>query len=175
MRVTIFSSSSVEDKKYLTLAHEVASYLASKKYELVCGGVASSMMLEIYNEFKKKNLNVTCYTLDCYKEDLVCSNTLIYNQTFDRLKNIYNNTDLFIALPGGTGSLTEIFGCLEEIRTQDKNKKIIIFNYNNFYMPIINFIDKLIENGFNNKEIKDYIVIANNIDELKKKVSELYE
>ena len=82
---------------------------------------------------------------------------------------------MFIALPGGTGSLTEIFGCLEEIRTQDKNKKIIIFNYNNFYMPIINFIDKLIENGFNNKEIKDYIVIANNIDELKKKVSELYE
>lgn len=173
MRVTIISSASVQQKKYLDLARQVGKFLSEQKYDLVVGGVSGSMMKIIYEEFKKNNNHVLCNTLECYQEDLICEHTILYEQTFDRLKGIYNQTDKIIVLPGGTGSLTELFGILEEIRTQDFDKKIIIFNDHNFYTPILNFIDNLIDQGFNQKEIKKYLDIVNTMDELKEKVSEI--
>ena len=175
MKVTLISSSSVENKEYLTLANEVATYLSNKKYDLIVGGVSSSMMQVIYNKFKEKNCNITCNTMECYKEDLICEKTILYAQTFDRLKATYNDTDIIIALPGGTGSLAEIFGILEEIRTLNKERKLIIYNYKEFYTPILNYIDELIGKGFNKIEIKDYLIVIKNLDELKKRVSEIYE
>lgn len=172
MKVTIISSASVQNPEYLDLAHEVGSFLASKSFDLVVGGISGSMMKVIYEEFVKRKNHVVCNTLSCCQGDLICNNTILYDQTFDRLKGIYNQTDQMIVLPGGTGSLTELFGILEEIRTQDQQKRIIILNYHNFYTPVLDFIDQLIDQGFNQKEIKDYLIVVNTIEELKEKVSE---
>lgn len=172
MKVTVISSASVREEKYLKLASQVGKMLASHNYDLVVGGISGSMMKIIYEEFIKQKRSVICNTLTCYKDDLICKNTVLYDQTFDRLKGIYNATDKIIILPGGTGSLAELFGCLEEIRTQDFNKKIIILNYHDFYTPILNFIDNLIYEGFNSEDIKKYLDIVYTIEELERKVSE---
>ncbi len=171
MKITIVSSASVQNPEYLDLAHEVGAFLASESFDLVVGGISGSMMKIIYEEFTKRKNCVVCNTLSCYQNDLICDNTVLYDQTFDRLKGIYNQTDQIIVLPGGTGSLTELFGVLEEIRTQDQQKRIIILNYHNFYTPILNFIDQLIDQGFNQPDIKNYLIIVNTIEELKEKVS----
>lgn len=171
MKITIVSSASVQNPEYLDLAHEVGAFLASQSFDLVVGGISGSMMKIIYEEFIKRKNRVVCNTLSCYQGDLICDNAVLYDQTFDRLKGIYNQTDQIIVLPGGTGSLTELFGVLEEIRTQDQQKKIIILNYHNFYTPILNFIDNLIDQGFNQQDIKDYLIVVNTIEELKEKVS----
>lgn len=175
MRVTIISSASVKQKQYLDIAKEVASFLARKKWDLVVGGVSGSMMRIVYDEFNQNHCHILCHTMSCYQNDLICPNTILHQQTFDRLKGIYNQTDMVIVLPGGTGSLTELFGILEEIRTQDQKKKIILLNVNHFYTPILNFLDELIEQGFNQKEIKDYLVVVDTIEDLKEKVGKQYE
>ena len=53
MKVSLLCSASIKDEQYLLLADEVSKYFAEHKYELVCGGVSSSMLGTIYNNFKK--------------------------------------------------------------------------------------------------------------------------
>ena len=75
-------------------------------------------------------------------------------------------------LPGGTGSLSEIFSSLEEYRTIDQLKQIIIYNYKGFYDPIISLIERLIKEGFNDEGVIKKLIVVNNLKELKMKVSE---
>ena len=70
----------------------------------------------------------------------------------------------------GTGSLSEIFACLEEYRTLDSNKRLILYNDDGFYDDLISSIGKLIELGFNDKSILEKIEIVNTIDELKERM-----
>lgn len=173
MKVWMASSSSTENLNYLNLAKEVANIFTENHFELVCGGIKSSMMKEIFEEFQKQNLSTTVVTLTCYNEDLSkANNTYLVSSTFERTKKLYELADILVFLPGGTGSLSEIFSSLEEYRTIDQLKQIIIYNYKGFYDPIISLIERLIKEGFNDEGVIKKLIVVNNLKELKMKVSE---
>ena len=122
-------SSRVKEEKYLTLAKEVAEFFAKRNDELICGGINDSMMKVIYEVFRENNQNISCVTLSCYNEDLsMLKNVLLVESTFDRAKELYNQMYIAIFLPGGTGSVAELFASLEEHRTLENNKKLILLN-----------------------------------------------
>lgn len=171
MKVWITSSSRVNDEKYLEIARSVANVLSKFGYDLLCGGISSSMMKEIYNVFSKENRNISCVTLKCYNEVFDCFEPIYVDNTFDRTKTLYDMSDVIIFLPGGTGSLSEIFACLEEYRTLDSNKRLILYNEDGFYNTLISSLDNLIKLGFNNKSILEKIEIVNTIDELKERMN----
>lgn len=175
MKVWIASSSRVENNKYLTIAKNVASVFCECGYDLVCGGIASSMMQEVYNEFKRHDKEVSCVTLKCYNEKFDDIEPIYVDSTFDRLKTLYNLADVLVFLPGGTGSLSELFSSLEEYRTINSNKRIILYNEDGFYDSLISSLDSLIELGFNDKSILNKLEIVNTISDLKKKGCEYYE
>ncbi len=172
MKIWIASSSRVKDSQYITLAHEVASFFASRGDELLCGGVNDSMMKEIFQTFKKNGRETSCCTLACYQEDLSSvDNASLLDSTFERTRKLYEMADIIVFLPGGTGSIAEIFASLEEYRTLESTKKLILYNYDNFYEPLIMFIKKLVDLGFNDSSILEKIIIVNTLEELEKKVS----
>lgn len=174
MKIWITSSSRVKDSRYLTLAKDVATLFANNGDELLCGGINDSMMKEIFQTFKENNCQTSCLTLECYQEDLSrVDNKYLLASTFDRTKKLYEMADVIIFLPGGTGSLAEIFSSLEEYRTLESNKRLILYNYNNFYEPVITFIKNLVTAGFNDQSILEKISIVSTISELKEKVSEI--
>ena len=173
MKICVTSSSSVQDKKYMSLASSYTQCLMNLNIELICGGLSSSMMKEVYETFINHKKQVKCYTLSCYNEEKICENTNLLDTTFDRTKKLYEEADLICVLPGGTGSLAEIFSFLEEARTQDA-KPIILVNENSFFDLIIEHMHKLIEEGFNKENIMEYITVVNTKEEFKKKVEEYY-
>ncbi len=173
MKICVASSSSVKDEKYTAMSRNYMEYLMDLDIELICGGVSSSMMKEVYEIFNKYNKKVTCYTLACYNEEKMVSNTFLLDTTFDRTKKLYEDSDIICILPGGSGSLSELMSFLEESRTQNL-KPIILVNENNFFDFIIEHMHKLIEEGFNKENIMDYIIVVNNKEEMKEKVEEYY-
>ena len=58
-------------------------------------------------------------------------------------------------MPGGTGTTAEIFSFIEEMRTIKTSKKLIIYNKNNHYNEMIQFIKYLVEKKFNTEDIFD--------------------
>lgn len=172
MRVTICSSSNnLISDEYKKIGRKVAELLASSNYDLNWGCASTSIMGICYEEFNKKNRKIYGYTTKKYENDIknlpnaVCN---IYDTTFDLKKNLFNDADIIIFLPGGTGTVSELFSDLEEVRSNDVDKKIIIYNENNYYDSLINMIDNMIKANFNDASIYDYFEVLNNIDELKK-------
>ena len=166
MKIFIGSSSRNEiNKEYLDLAEKVGKELKKYNYDLVFGAASTGMMGKITKYFN----NIYSYTVEKYAEDLKNINSkkeYILKTTFDRTKKMYKDANLLLLLPGGTGTLSELFGILEENRSVTNPKKYIIFNYNHYYDKALELIDNCIKNNFNSKDIKDYYEVVNNIEEL---------
>lgn len=167
------SSRNFINDKYLLLAKEVANICILRGYDLVFGASTNGMMGKCYNLFLENNQRIYSHTVSKYLDDLknINSNSeYIHETTFDRTKGLYQDANLILFLPGGTGTIAEIFSILEENRSIDLPKKVILYNYEGYYNKLLDLIKYCVENRFNEEIIFDNFKIVNDIDEL---ISEL--
>ncbi|MBQ6538917.1 MAG: LOG family protein [Bacilli bacterium] len=157
------SSENIKDS-YKEEVKKIASFLA-KNYDLIIGGVNNDGVFGILiDEFKDKNIDLI--TLPIYKEDYDKNINCTYvDTTFDRTKTCYKMADKVLILPGGTGTICEIFSILEESRTFD-GKEIIIFNLDNYYANTLEMIVDAVKHKFNDMSILDRIKVFNTSDDL---------
>ena len=145
MRVTISSSSSeIIDDKYKESAIKVCDYLAENGWDLNWGSGSISIMGICYDEFNKYNRKMYGYTSSKYADDidnLPNATHKIFDTTFDLKKNIFTDADLVLLLPGGTGTISEFFAYLEEVRSNDVNKDLVIYNENHHFDSTIALIE----------------------------------
>ena len=170
MKIFIGCSSHSEiDKKYIEDADFISKALARCGYDLIMGGIASEGMFgKIQSNFNDAHRNIKIYTLKLYHEDTSLFNvdcTYVKN-TFEREAKIYNDASKVLILPGGTGSLAELFSMLEDNRTIESTKEIIVYNQDEYYSDLIKFITRLIEDKFNDYSILNYIKIFNEKEDL---------
>ena len=177
MRVTISSSSAdIIDDKYKESAIKVCDYLAESGLDLNWGSGSISIMGICYNEFSKYNRKIYGYTSPKYADDidnLPKATHTIYEDTFDLKKNIFNDADLLVMLPGGTGTISELFAYLEEIRSNDKSKLLVLYNEDHHFDSTLALIEDLIARDFNRTNIYDYFKVANSFEEFKNIVNNL--
>ena len=177
MRVTISSSSNdAIDNKYKESAIKVCDYLAENGWDLNWGSGSISIMGICYDEFSKYNRNIYGYTSPKYADDienLPNAKHGIYETTFDLKKNIFNDADLLLMLAGGTGTVSEFFAYLEEVRSNDINTPLVVYNENHHFDPTLALIDDLIARNFNRDNIYDYFKVANSFEEFKSIISEI--
>lgn len=169
MRITISSSSSeIIDDLYKEESKKAIEYLANNGYDLNWGSGSISIMGLCYEGFKNSNRKIFGYTTNKYKDDidnLPAATHKIYDDTFDLKKYIYNDADILLCLPGGTGTISEFFSYIEESRSNDNFKKVVLYNINGHFNKTIELIDDLVERNFNSKSIYDYFIVVNNYDE----------
>ncbi len=166
MRIFIGCTSSEDlSDSYRKETKTISSFLASREYDLVIGGVNKNGIFSILiNEFTNRKIDLI--TLPIYKEDVPDNINVSYvDSTFDRCKRCYNMADKVLLLPGGIGTLCEIFAMLEEARTFD-NKELIIFNFNNYYAKTLEMIVEVIKHKFVDKSILDRIKVFNTSEDL---------
>lgn len=170
MNVFIGLSSSVKiNTKYYNLAKEVGTFLTDLNYNLICGSTDLGMAKIVSDIFYKKS-TISLFIHKKYLNEIkdININYTLCDSNFDRLKKIYEESDIYVILPGGIGTLSELFGILEEIR--DTNKKIILFNYNSYYNYLIEFLEKGVKANFIKEEDYKGIIIVKNMIEFKKEV-----
>ena len=178
MKITIGSSSNDNiDDQYKEGSKKVIEYLASKGFELIWGCASSSIMGISYKEFLKHNRKMYGFTTSKYISDLdnlkVAENTICDN-TFDLKKNFFYDADIILMLPGGTGTISELFAFLEELRSSDINKPFIIYNESGHFDSTLALIDDLVKRNFNSINIFNYFKVVNSFDEFKDIVDNFY-
>ena len=171
MRVTISSSSNdLIDDKYKKSSIELTDFLASSGCDLNWGSGSISIMGICYDEFVKYDRNIYGYTSSKYVDDienLPKATHKVFDTTFDLKKNIFTDADIIVMLPGGTGTISEFFAYLEEIRSNDIDKVLILYNSDHHFDKTIELIDDLVKRSFNGTNIYDYFKVANSLDEFK--------
>jgi hypothetical protein len=66
----------------------------------------------------------------------------------DQMNAMFNHVDAFIALPGGLGTLEEIFHISSWAQLHIHYKQIGLLNVNGFYDNLLSFLDQAVEQEF---------------------------
>ena len=75
-------------------------------------------------------------------------------------------SDVFVALPGGIGTLDEIFTIAAAATIGYHTKRVILFNMKGFWNSLIAMLDDLHTKGVTRKQWRNYITVANSLEEL---------
>ena len=85
----------------------------------------------------------------------------------DRKQLMLDESDVFVALPGGVGTLDEVFTVAASHTIGYHHKRVILFNMKGFWNAAIHMLDDLQERGFVRGQWRDYSQVANTLEELK--------
>ena len=85
----------------------------------------------------------------------------------DRKALMMAQSDVFIALPGGIGTLDEIFTVAASATIGYHSKTLILYDINGFWDTLIGMLDDLDSKGMVRGEWKRVIKVANTLDDIK--------
>jgi len=155
MKVTIYCASSAHlDPKYFNAAAKLAKILTSNKVAVIFGGGAEGLMGKIADVVSDNNGKIQGIMPHFMKEiewahpkvsDFIFTETMA-----ERKALMFQNTDAIIALPGGTGTLEELFEIITLKRLGKFTQPIIILNTANYYAPLKEMFKKSVEEKFMN-------------------------
>lgn len=169
MKIFIGCSSSEKiNKKYLQDAETLGKNLSAlDNIELLFGYSNEGSMGKLYKTFTEAGKKISGYNVPIYGANLKCSNTIICNNIIDRTKELLNNADIWLFLPGGIGTYQELFCAIDLKRTYNLPNKLIIYNKDNFYDNIINVIKFSEKEKFSEDIMKNICVLTSTRDIIK--------
>ena len=98
------------------------------------------------------------------------SQMIVTKKMSKRKVKISKLVDGYIALPGGFGTLDEIFEALTLGQLQIERKAIGILNTNDFFHHTLKQLDHMVKEGFLKQENRDMIMVSDSIEVLMEKM-----
>ena len=152
-KVCIFcGSKSGKSSKYIRLANKLGVELAKKNFTIIYGGGNSGLMGALSTSFVERRGKLVSVIPKYFKKKNILTNKsekIIWTKNFsDRKSFMINSADIFIALPGGYGTLDELIEVISLNQLKVINKKLIIIDINNFWKPFKILIKDLKNKGF---------------------------
>ena len=77
-----------------------------------------------------------------------------------------DQADVFVALPGGIGTLDEVFTVAASATIGYHDKPVILYNLKGFWNPLIALLDDLQQRNMVRGQWQQYINVANSLEEL---------
>ncbi len=91
----------------------------------------------------------------------------------ERKKMMIKDTDAVIALPGGTGTLEELSEAITMKRLGLYFSPIIIVNTNGFYSPLIQMLEKMVDENFLRKEHLKMWTVVDSVKDIVKTIKSI--
>jgi hypothetical protein len=87
--------------------------------------------------------------------------TFIVTETMhERKKVMLMNADAVVVLPGGAGSMDELFEALTWRQLGLHAKPIFVLNQNGYWDPLLALMDQIIDKGFADASLRDFLTIV---------------
>ena len=171
MKIGIFCSANEQlDPDFFTMTEELGRWLATEGHTLVYGGVNSGLMECVARAVKQAGgrtvgvlpqIVVKSGRLSDYVDtEVLCDNLS------DRKQLMADKSDVFIALPGGIGTIDEVFTIAAAHTIGYHDKRVILYNMKGFWGDMIALLDGLQQRGMVRGRWRDYIAVANSLEEI---------
>ena len=178
MKIAVFCSANKNiDPDFFQMTEELGKWMGENRHDLVFGGCAMGLMDCIGKSVKAHGGRVIGVVPSRVEKggrafqdldvEIPCDNLS------DRKDLMLAQSDIVVALPGGIGSLDEIFTVAASHTIGYHSKMVILYNMKGFWSSTIALLDDLQAKGMIRGEWHDYIEVANNFEELKEKIGEL--
>jgi uncharacterized protein (TIGR00730 family) len=152
-KLAIFcGSKNGNNELFATHAKELAGLLAQKKIELIYGGGRTGLMGIVADTVMNAGGIVRGVIPQVLKDwehqHEGISELLVVEDMHVRKRKLYELCDAAVILPGGFGTLDELFEILTWNQLSLHDKKIFILNSDGFYNLLLGHLSKLAEEGF---------------------------
>ena len=151
-------------------AREVGELIGSTGRTLVYGGARKGLMEVLAKSVKDSGGRVYGMVPDILVErDLVSD---LIDVTFrcvdlgDRKTMMNRESDVLLALPGGIGTLDEVFTVLANTCIGIRRQPLVFFNVDGCWNALLAALDDLFRQGLISGRPEDFYQVASNIDEL---------
>ena len=172
MKICVFCSANQQiDPDFFAMTEELGKWAARNGHSIVYGGVNQGLMECIGKAAKEAGgrtigviptlVEKSGRTSDYVEIEIPCDNLS------DRKQLMMDQSDVFIALPGGIGTLDEIFTVAASATISYHQKLVILYNMKGFWNSLITLLDDLQQKGMIRGDWHQYIKTADSIEEIK--------
>lgn len=163
-----FCSSSDIDPKYIDAARRVVRATCLKGYTIVSGGATKGLMKVVADEAQAcgaANIGV----LPRFMEEFSHPNLtqLIWTDTMSQRKDLMRlyGSDIAVALPGGIGTLDELFETYTLAKLDKYHGKVVAFNCFGFYDGVKEMMDKLVSENMLDRKTREMLYFPQSVEE----------
>jgi hypothetical protein len=171
MKICVFCSANQQiDPAFFTMTEELGTWAAKNGHSIVYGGVNQGLMECIAKATKTAGghtvgivpmiVEKSGRISDYVDVDIPCDNLS------DRKQLMMDMSDVFIALPGGIGTLDEIFTVASSATIGYHQKTVILYNMNGFWDTLLALLDDLQAKGLIRGDWRAYIKTADSIEDI---------
>ncbi len=167
----VFCGSSVGSKpEYREAAEEMGKLLASRNIGLVYGGGRIGLMGVLANTVLENNGKVTGVIPGFLSTKEIRHDGLTQCYEVDdmhtRKQMMYQLSDAFVAMPGGFGTLDELFEIITWHQLSLHQKPVVIYNAHGYFDPLLEMIHKMYAEGFVPAQYKSFLHEASTQEEV---------
>ena len=174
-KIVVFCGSSLGFSPiYKEAAVTLGNYFVKNKISLVYGGGKIGMMGMLADTILAQNgevIGVIPKLLE--KEEVVHAGVeemIVCKKMSERKVIMSKLVDGYITLPGGFGTLDELFEALTLGQLQIEQKPIGLLNVNGFFDAVLLQLDKMVEEGYLKPAGRNLLLVANSVKELMQKM-----
>lgn len=154
--LTIFCSGKIGIKQeYLDEIKSLVNLFDTEKITIAYGGGNVGLMGTVSDTYKAKSgklitSNIEKFTVPGYPDDY------IFDNITERQSKLIELGDVFLALPGGFGTLYELLEVITKNQIEEISKPVYIFNYNGVYDNLVKLFSDLQNEGFVKHDLEWY-------------------
>jgi uncharacterized protein (TIGR00730 family) len=165
--VVFCGSSEGKDPKILAEAYDLGTVFAQRAITLVYGGARIGIMGKVAQGVLEHHGKVIGVIPDfLLKKEVFHSGLtelIITQNMHERKLKMHELSEGIIALPGGYGTLEELFEMITWSQLGLHQKPIGILNTNGFYDDLLRMIETMVTRGFLKKENREMILVDQSI------------
>lgn len=168
--VVFCGSSEGFNEIYRETGYELGAILAEKNIQLIYGGAKVGLMGAVAEgalQHEGKVIGVIPHflrTKEVAHEGL--TEMVLTDTMHERKMKMHELSDGIIALPGGWGTIEELFEMMTWAQLGLHPKPIGILNVNGFYEPLLALLNNMIEEGFLKEVYRKMVMVSEDIIEL---------
>ena len=169
--IVVFCGSSYGyNEVYVDVAYQLGTVMAEKQIEVVYGGSKLGLMGALAEGALQNGGRVVgiiphfLRTKEIAHENL--TEMLLVDTMHERKLKMHEMSEGIIAMPGGWGTMEELFEMMTWAQLGLHQKPIGILNINGFYEPFMALLNNMVTEGFVKEDFMKMIIVSQDIFEL---------
>ena len=173
MNITVYLGANEGNAPFFKEAvHELGLWIGTNGNTLVYGGSKSGLMGELAESVLQAGGKVIGvepqFFIDAgfvYDE---ITELITTKDMSERKAKMIELGDVFIAFPGGTGTLEEITEVMSKVSLKHLDAPCILYNLNGYYDSMKQLLEHMIEMDFSSEEKQEGIYFAEDLEEIQR-------
>ena len=173
MNITVYLGANAgNDPKLQEAVEALGKWIGENGYDLIYGGSKCGLMGSIAESVLQNGGKVTGvepqFFIDMeYQYDAI-TELIVTKDMTERKTKMIELGDVFIAFPGGTGTLEEIAEVMSKVSLKHLEAPCILYNLNGYYDSLKALLSHMTEKGLSSPERQEGIYFARDLSEIRK-------